>query len=47
MTDKVKSTLISVSKLNLDQAKYVKPVEIEFNLDGRLKKKWEGILGKY
>ena len=44
--NKIKSTLVSVTKLNTDEANFVKPVQIEYELDGKQKMKWEAILGK-
>lgn len=41
---KVKSTLVSVSKLNTDEARFVKPVRIEYNLDGKGVRTWEAVV---
>lgn len=42
--NKVKSTLVSVSKLDTNKARFVKPVLIEYNLDGQRTMKWEAVL---
>lgn len=39
-----KSSLVSIRKLDTDEARYVKPVLIEYNLDGKCLRKWEGFL---
>lgn len=41
---KVKSTLVSVTRMNPEDAHYVKPVLIEYNLDGKGVRKWEGVM---
>jgi len=41
---KIKSTLVNVSALDTNKARYVKPVLIEYNLDGKRTMFWEGIL---
>ena len=43
-SQKVKSTLVSLSKLDTKEARFVKPVLIEYNLDGEKILKWEAIL---
>ena len=43
-SQKAKSTLVSLSKLDLDEARFIKPVLIDYNQNGERIQKWEAIL---